>query len=77
MIYFVTMLKLFWKPIAFIGALIYARWAGGRNAKLKADVAAAKANLRRIKTREEIEDEIQGDPDLVARARNIGLVRPE
>jgi len=76
-IYFVTLIKALWKPIAFIAALIYARWAGGRNAKLKADVAAAKANLRRVQTREEIENEIQGDPDLVARARNIGLVRPE
>ena len=44
--------------------------------RLDAETAAGKRAVAALKTRERIEDEISDDTDLVRRAANAGVVRP-
>jgi hypothetical protein len=74
MIYFATLLKALWKPIAFIAALIWVRWLGGRNAKLKADAEAGK---RYTKQRRAIDEALETMGDDPATLRNAMRVRGE
>lgn len=48
---------------------------GRRSAKKDERLKRAEADVKAMKTRQEIDDEIQGDPDLAARARNSGVLR--
>ena len=60
-----------------IVALAGGAWRIARNAvaadRAKRAAAAAKADTNRTR----LDDEIQQDPDLAARARRIGIVRPD
>lgn len=62
---------------AVIVALVTAWWRGRRSGQSAAKTQATRAALEAERKREEIEDDIQQDPDLAARARRSGLVRPE
>ena len=59
-------------------ALLWAAWgAGKRDARRNAALRAAEAIARAEVTRGKIEDDIQDDVDLVARAMRAGVVRDE
>jgi len=57
--------------------IVLAWFTGQRGAKRDAALKDAQETLRRIQTREEIEDAVESDVDLVARAKRIGLVQPK
>lgn len=50
---------------------------GATEAKVEQRQKQAEATAKAIQDRKELNDDIQDDTDLVARARNANLVRPE
>jgi len=70
----VRLIAALWRPIAFIAALVWARWAGGRNAKLKAEAEAGK---RYAKQRRAIDEALEILGDDPATLRNAMRVRGE
>ena len=61
--------------VALLGVL-GSYMAGRRDARLRAKSDALETTVKAMKARERIDDEIQSDPDLVARAERSGVVRP-
>lgn len=67
----------FYAALAALGALLAfaLKLIGLGRQSLKADIT--EAALKAERDRLELDDEINRDPDLAARARRIGLVRPD
>jgi undecaprenyl pyrophosphate synthase len=64
--------------VAIIAGLFGWRQSIRRGVKAEAKAERAEATILAKKLREELDDEIQQEPDLVARARRIpGFVRPD
>ena len=61
---------------AILASLAGAFFAGRRGAQNKSALDAAERAVKAEGTRRKVEDEIADDPDLAARARRVGLVRP-
>lgn len=67
--------------LTFVGAL-FAAYFGGKvkgkdEAKSETKVKQAQATAKAVQDRKELNNDIQDDTDLVARARGAGLVLPE
>lgn len=60
---------------AIIGALFWARRSGKRDAKRETALEAAERAAKLERERGKLDDEIQQDTDLVARAMRAGVVR--
>lgn len=54
-----------------LGLIFFGRRSARKDERLK----RAEADVKAMKTRQEIDDEIQGDPDLVARAKRSRVLR--
>jgi hypothetical protein len=62
--------------VALFGLLMGAISYGGSRKAKQIEAEGLRGNLKAIKTREEIDNEIAQDVDLAARARASGIVRP-
>jgi hypothetical protein len=72
------LLLTFWRPIAALlaGFGLYAK--GRADATAKAELASAKATVLAENLRKELDDDLETETDLVARARRNGsFVRPD
>lgn len=66
-----------WPLIAVICAIPLIYWRGKHNGKVEAHRDTLEAFAKRTKQRQEIEDAIDQDADLVRRAAAAGVVRPD
>lgn len=71
----IAILRIIGKPLLWALAAVGVRWDAKRDERLRSEARDAKATTERLRAREEIEDAIDADPDLVARARRSGLLR--
>jgi len=62
--------------VALVLAVLGAWIAGRREARQEARTEALRGDVEAYKTRERIEDAIDQDVDLVARAKRAGVLRP-
>jgi hypothetical protein len=63
--------------VAALAGLAVAWWRGHASARRASDNRNTRAALDAERNRTRIEDEIQAETDLAARARRSGLVRPD
>jgi hypothetical protein len=65
-----------WRLLRPLWAPLAGYFKGRHDARVKAELDAARAAMRAEAKRRRIEDDIAQDTDLAARARRIGMQRP-